>query len=886
MRAEVLVSRGAREALARSPLYTYAVPERLAAALRPGQLVAIPFGERAAVGIVWALDAADEVDRERGVAAPLPFSLRSIDAILLPEPLLLPAQRALAEWISDHYAAPLAAAVRPLLPPGLLSGVRLVLRPTGSMLEAPAGGAVVPEDEAVVLARLRERGWLAYSQVEEALGVARAGAAIHTLLEHGHVTLTAEIPDPFTRSRSERRVRLLALSDTLEEWRADARAALDRRPAEGGAVARVPSGRSGSPERRAERVLRQLAVLDVLARPSRGVDALRNGVWRLEDLCRLTRASAPTLAELEAAGLIAVEDAEVRHDPLAGQAIARTEPLALTPAQAAALAAILAEPSGGEPRARTFLLHGITGSGKTEVYLQALAAVLARGERGIVLVPEIALTPQAMARYAGRFPGRVALLHSGLTNAERLYEWRRIHAGQVALVLGSRSALFAPVDRLGLIIVDEEHEAAYKQERIPTYSARDAAVHLGALAGAAVVLGSATPSVESYWLATHGAYRLLELRERAPATATSSVAPPPGETPPGEGEPWERSRLPAVSVVDLRAELRAGNMSILSESLRTALQETLDRGEQAILFLNRRGTANCVVCRACGYVACCGGCDISMTYHAGDRALICHYCGKRQPPPTLCPVCRDTAIRYFGLGTERVEATVKRQFPTARVLRWDRDTARTRQAHEELLRAFTERRADILVGTQMIAKGLDLPAVTLVGAVAADVALFLPDFRASERAFQLLTQVAGRAGRGEQPGRVVIQTFNPEHFCIQTAARHDYGAFIAAELDARQRYGYPPLRRFVQFTYAHSDRYAAQVEATVVAERLERAISDLSLPETDLVGPAPAFLERLRGRYRWQVILRSPDPRPLLRLLLAERLSGGWSVDVDPASTL
>ncbi len=515
------------------------------------------------------------------------------------------------------------------------------------------------------------------------------------------------------------------------------------------------------------------------------------------------------------------------------------------------------------------LLHGITGSGKTEVYLQALAAVIASGRRGIVLVPEIALTPQAMARFAGRFPARVALLHSGLTDAERLDEWRRIRGGEVDVVLGSRSALFAPVADLGLIVVDEEHEGAYKEERTPTYSAREAAVRLGRLTGATVVLGSATPSVESYWLATQGAYRLVELRERAPS-----------------GQDDAASSLPPVSIIDLRAELRAGNTSILSESLCRGLRETLERGEQAILFLNRRGTASSVVCRECGYVARCGRCDVSMTFHASERALICHYCGRREPTPRSCPICGSASIRYFGLGTERVEAAVKRQFPSARVLRWDRDTARTRHAHEELLRAFTERRADVLVGTQMIAKGLDLPAVTLVGVISADVALFLPDFRASERAFQLLTQVAGRAGRGAVAGRVLVQTFNPDHFCIQAAARHDYAAFFAAEIAARRRYAYPPFRRFVKWSYEHTDRYAAQVEATALAEQLEALIRDEGMAETDVVGPAPAFMERLRGRYRWQVLLRSPDPRLALRMFSAEGLPHGWSVDVDPASTL
>ncbi len=342
-------------------------------------------------------------------------------------------------------------------------------------------------------------------------------------------------------------------------------------------------------------------------------------------------------------------------------------------------------------------------------------------------------------------------------------------------------------------------------------------------------------------------------------------------------------------MVDLRAELREGNASILSATLRAALNETLQRGEQAIMFLNRRGTATAVICRECGFTARCPECDVSLTYHADygiEGALVCHYCGRREAAPRQCPVCWSASIRYFGLGAQRVETTLKRLYPEARVLRWDRDTARTRQEHEDLLRLFAERRADVLVGTQMIAKGLDLPAVTLVGVISADVALTLPDFRASERAFQLLTQVAGRAGRAAAPGRVIVQTFNPDHFCIQTAAAHDYATFSEAELAARERYGYPPYRRLVKLLYTSHDRYTAQVEATAMTAALERVVRERGLPETDVVGPTPAFIERLRGRYRWQVILRGPDPVAALRGLPADTPWWGWSVDVDSASSL
>ncbi len=869
MRAEILVPQAARRRLAAERLYSYRVPEALTPTLRVGHLVAIPFGERIAAGIVWALDASDDLDTLENTdddeAEPHSTArLRAVSRLLLPDPVLSEAHHALAEWISDYYATPLADAARLMLPPKLLSG----LRETLLLAETPAPHAATAQlssDAAMTLGLLRDRGRLDRTQIRETLGARRAQAAISALLASGYATLATDVAGTQREQRRERLIRLAGSPEAVADWQRAARATLDERISQrpGSAALRESAIRRGrGDEQHSERLLRQLAVVDVLSRP--GLPE----TWRLEELQRLTRATATALRELESAGLIAIREVAVRHDPLAGRDIARTAPLPLTDAQARALAAIIAPREAGE--GHVFLLHGVTGSGKTEIYLQALATTLARGQRGIVLVPEIALTPQALERYAGRFPGRVALLHSGLSDAERLDEWRRIRAGEVDVALGSRSALFAPIDRLGLIVVDEEHEAAYKQDRRPTYHARDVAIRLGALTGATVVLGSATPSVESYWRAQAGDYTLVELHERAPTA--DRAAPPLG--------------LPPVTVIDLRAELREGNTSILSDPLVTALHETLERGEQAILFLNRRGMASMVVCRECGFVVRCTHCDISMTLHASERAVICHYCGRKASVPHVCPICRSASIRFFGLGTERVESAVKRRFPAARVLRWDRDTAKTRQTHEELLRAFAERRADVLVGTQMIAKGLDLPAVTLVGVVSADIALFLPDFRASERAFQLLTQVAGRAGRGAQAGRALVQTFNPDHFCIQSAAQHDYAGFVSAEVAARQRYGYPPVRRFMKCTFTHRDRHTAQIEATALADRLEYLLRDLDLPQSDIVGPAPAFLERLRGAYRWQVIVRGPELRPLLHALAHEELPHGWAIDIDPASTL
>jgi primosomal protein N' (replication factor Y) (superfamily II helicase) len=364
--------------------------------------------------------------------------------------------------------------------------------------------------------------------------------------------------------------------------------------------------------------------------------------------------------------------------------------------------------------------------------------------------------------------------------------------------------------------------------------------------------------VESFYRAEQGHYRLVELPARIGAS------------------------LPPVEIIDLREELHAGNTSIISRRLQEELERVLSLGQQAILFLNRRGAASCVLCRDCGFVAICDLCDMPLTYHSTESVLLCHYCGSEKEVLQFCPVCRSSGIRYFGLGTEKVQDTLQRSFPNARLLRWDRDTAKNRHAHEQLLDRFANREADILVGTQMIAKGLDLPGVTLVGVVSADIALNLPDYSSPERAFTLLTQVAGRAGRGEEAGRVIIQTFNPQHFCIDAASRHDYAGFYALEIETRRRYGYPPFRQFVKFTYSHGNRYRCQNEALLLCERLNEEIERLKLEDTDIVGPAPALLGRIKGKYRWQMVVRGPDLHPLMHSIDAP----GWQIDIDPVSTL
>jgi primosomal protein N' (replication factor Y) len=605
------------------------------------------------------------------------------------------------------------------------------------------------------------------------------------------------------------------------------------------------------------RAQHQLAAVDLLLQSQRSGRA-QQAPWTPNALCKATNMTQAQLQQLVKEEIVTIEAEEVRRDPLAGRHLLATEPLKLTRDQQHALDCIV----GDEYDLRPILLHGVTGSGKTEVYLQALAAIIAQGKQGIILVPEIALTTQAVLRVAGRFPERVAIIHSELSLGERYDEWRRIRSGQVDVVIGSRSALFAPLPNPGLIIIDEEHEPAYKQsERRPTYHARETALMLGNILNIPVVMGSATPSVESYYFARQEHYRLVELPGRINAS------------------------LPPVEIIDLRNELHAGNTSIISRRLHEELTNVLEHKQQAILFLNRRGAASCILCRDCGYVVMCDRCDIPLTYHSTERMLLCHYCGRQEKVVQFCPQCHSSGIRYFGLGTEKIQETIQRAFPQARLLRWDRDTARNRRAHEELLERFASREADIMIGTQMIAKGLDLPGVTLVGVVSADIALSLPDYATSERAFTLLTQVAGRAGRGSKAGHVIIQTFNPQHFSIEAASRHDYHEFYHTEIVLRNRYGYPPFRSFIKFSYRHENRGRCQNEALLLYEHLTMWIQRLGLQDTDIVGPAPALMERIRGKYHWQMIVRGPGNGDLHRLLRVIN-APDWDVDIDPVSAL
>jgi primosomal protein N' (replication factor Y) (superfamily II helicase) len=520
----------------------------------------------------------------------------------------------------------------------------------------------------------------------------------------------------------------------------------------------------------------------------------------------------------------------------------------------------------------TFLLHGVTGSGKTELYLRAVGRALRQNRTVLILVPEISLTPQAISGLEARFPGIVSVIHSGRTEKQRWDDWNRVKAGEARVVVGSRSALFAPLSDLGLIVVDEEHEWTYKSDQSPRYHARDVAVQLGKLNGAPVILSSATPDVVTYYKARTGTYKLLELKSRISASG-------PGLG----GHPLAKSGMPEVEIIDLRQELRSGNSCHLSKHLQRDLRLTLESKEQAILFLNRRGTATLLMCRSCGHVERCPDCGMAMVYHRAEESLICHHCGTHTKFNRKCPECESGPLSLLGMGTEKLAAEVSSLFPEARVLRWDSDAERLNSAAGDILTEFGEGAADILVGTQIVAKGLDLPCVTLVAAVAADVSLYMPDFRAAERTFQLLTQVGGRAGRRRKPGKVLIQTYSPEHYSIQAAAAHDYLMFYRKELRFRKEASYPPFTEMIRYTYSTASDDRTEAQAWSLAAQISDIVAGHCPGSAKVLGPSPCFIHYWKGRYRWQVTVIASDMETLRPLLPTPV---GWAIDVDPVNSV
>jgi len=832
--------------------FDYHVPPELEGKIGAGHLVTVPFGKQTVQGVVLEL-----------VSQPSVAETKPVLSLLDPLPALTATQMELAHWLAYETLSPLAACIGLMLPSGL-SQQADVFYSIGNQHTAIKNQQFTAT-QSRLLNLLQEKGSLRGRQIDRHFKNVDWRKTAQHLVRIGVLTSQPILPPPSVRPKFVRTAQLSV-------------------PPEAAEAAMPELGKT------AETRSRRQAALRFLIREPADV----NVSWvYAESGCNLT-----DLQELAERELIVLRETEIWRDPLErveSKGIESSSPPELTPDQQAAWEQILQAFHSSHISYAPFLLHGVTGSGKTEVYIRAAQECIRQGKEAIILVPEIALTPQTIRRFLARFPGQVGLVHSRLSEGERYDTWRRARLGQIKVIIGPRSALFAPLPNVGFIAVDECHDGSYYQSDPPFYSAVSAAMAYARLCGAVCVLGSATPTILQRYQASslqradgRESFRLLELPKRIQTSGFSA----------------NLGGLPPVSIIDMREELKSGNRGIFSQTLVEALDEVLKKGQQAILFLNRRGTATYVFCRECGHVLKCPKCDTPLTLHIDMLArehdkpanvehanvLTCHRCGYTRQMPEKCPVCGSDQIRQYGLGSEKVEAEVRALFPSAHTLRWDWETTRQKDSHEIILSHFTAHRADVLIGTQMLAKGLDLPLVTLVGIVLAEVGLNLPDPFAAERTFDVLTQVAGRAGRSALGGRVVLQTFQPEHYIIQAAAGHDYAAFYARELDYRRQLGYPPFNRLVRMEYRHVQAIKAESEAQGLAAELARWIESEDRRETTLIGPAPCFFSRVNGLYRWQIILRGPNPASLLREKNFEGAalgaSKGWRVEVDPVTLL
>ena len=800
--------------------FTYSVPSHLG--LRPGHSIWVPFGPRRLQGIVFELTDSSNFEETR-----------EIIGLVDPALILGPRQLSLARWISRRYLCSLFEAAALMLPHGFRRKVRTFY----SLNPGSWPDSFVPsESEKKALDALAEVGKTQIAGLKGKLGP-RAQVRVEKLARSGVVTRESEWPRPVVSPKYETQFFL-----------------------------KVGAEEAVVQARLKKNAVNQRALLDALFEMPEGVSASE---------LRERSISPGAIKILKERGVVGTRKVRVIRDPLASRHYERMDAPSLTEDQQRAWApikeALEKSAVGGEGNA--FLLRGVTGSGKTELYLRALERTLELGRRGIVLVPEISLTPQTIQRFSSRFPGQVAVLHSRLKAGEKFDEWWRIRDGEFGVVIGPRSALFSPQPDLGLIVLDEEHDSSYKQsEPAPRYHARDAALELAKLSGAVVILGSATPDVTTSYKASIGELEYLELPRRISAGPKVS----------GVGEEGAGG-MARVDVVDMKQELRSGNRDMFSRLLRSEMGKALDAGEQVILFINRRGFATSVHCRECGLVVRCRRCEVALIYHGAKGKLVCHHCGYNIRKPEMCRSCGSPDLGYLGTGTQRLEEEMRLRFPKARTFRWDRDSISKPSEHEEVLEKLQTGQIDILIGTQMVAQGLHLPQVTLVGVMSADVGINFPDFRAGERVFQLLTQVAGRAGRGPGGGRVVVQTFNPDHYAIQAVAAHDYVGFYRQETSYRRQNRYPPYARLTRLVHSQFDPAKAEAESQKVAVRLRKERDRLGLPQTDVLGPVPCFVPRLKGRYRWHVLIRSDEPA---RLLERVGLGEGWSVDVDPVTLL
>jgi primosomal protein N' (replication factor Y) len=792
--------------------FSYSIPQQFS--IEPGQLVWVPFGRRLAQGIVVKLSPTPQVEVTKDILQPVE-----------PAPLISSSGLELAQWISRYYLCSLFDALSLLLPPGFKAQVRSQI--STARLSDEDLASFRPQSQKA-LKSLAGKTRMSEGEFTKLLG-SNGPREVNRLVERGVITRQVDLPRP--RSFRYETFLILAAPGPPDQPGSAAQSKLSPRQAR--LLKAVRSSREAYPVS--------------LANKEFGA-SVTNG--------------------LVEKGVLGLEWQRVENQPsLAHYDQSARPPLILTPAQSDALSRIIEALDDSTSRPKSFLLHGVTGSGKTEVYLQAMERVVQRGQQAIFLVPEISLTPQTVERVSARFPEKVAVLHSRLKPRERFDQWWGIKDGQYDVVVGPRSALFAPVRHLGLIVVDEEHEWTYKQEDAqPRYHARTVALELARLTGSLVVMGSATPDVETHYRALEGRHRLLELPHRIQSTGR-------------EGE----TKLAQTQICDMRQELREGNRSIFSRALAHALDDCIQQGHQAILFLNRRGSSPVVQCRDCGYVVSCPRCSVSLTYHSADSRLVCHRCNRRTRMPHRCRQCGGSRIRQLGIGTQRVVDEVRELMPGTRVERWDADASRNGPGPEETMSRLATGETQILVGTQMVAKGLDVPNVTLVGVVLADIGLHLPDFRAGERTFGLLCQVAGRSGRGQFPGRVIIQTYTPEHYAILAAANQDYAALYQREIEARRQQGNPPFNRLAHLVCQDLNATVCQRQASATARLLRHKVRSHGLTDVEVIGPAPGIPQRVRGHYRWHILLRG---RNLHRFLEGVPIPPICSIDVDPAHVL
>jgi primosomal protein N' (replication factor Y) len=852
-------------------VFHYHLPDELEGRVNPGHLVEVPFGKQYVQGVVL-----------RQVSEPSVSETRPVRAMIDDAVVLTMGQLALAEHLAESTLAPLSACVNLMLPAGLAQ-----IGDTEYSLGSRSGssGTKPPSDlQHRVLDLLAERGPLLGRQIDRAIPRARWRQAVRPLIQRHQIKTQPVLPAPKVQPKSVRTVRLAHTPQLVT--------------AKGEQL-----GRAGSQAR-----VRRKAIMAYLLEEPGPVDVS----W----VYAASGGNLQDLRYLAERDLVILGESEVWRDPVEGLKFVNREPPPLTKDQQL----VWAEVSAALQLAREghkvppHLLHGVTGSGKTEIYLRAVDEVIRAGQQAIVLVPEIALTPQTVRRFLARFPGQVGLVHSRLSSGERYDTWRRARQGDLGVVVGPRSALFTPLPELGLIVVDECHDDTYYQGEIqPYYHARRAAAIYTELVGGVCLLGSATPGLGSQYKTERSDWHYLHLPARILAHRQAveqqlerfSIQSSASHFQPLEHQ-VETIELPPVKVVDMREELKAGNRTIFSRALRDSLAKVLENNQQAILFLNRRGTATYVFCRDCGHSLHCPRCDTPLTFHQPryspthlkptsniealttealtrpEPLLTCHHCGYQRKMPPKCPQCGGTHIRQYGTGTERVETDLQDLFPQARTLRWDYETTRKKGAHEIIMSHFLSHRADVLIGTQMLAKGLDLPLVTLVGVVLADVGLNLPDFHAAERTFQVLTQVAGRAGRSPLGGEVILQTYQPYHYVIQAAAEHDFFAFYKQELENRRKIGYPPFSQLVRLEYRHSKLDQAERAAHNLAGQIQEWLAQESRGATQMIGPVPPFYARLKGNYRYQIILRGPDPRSILR----GRQLVDWKVEVNPPNLL